>query len=105
MKVEILYFEDCPNFGPLLSRVHGLFDSAGIDADVVTHAVESEAAACEQRFLGSPTVRIDGHDVEPGAGERSDYGLKCRLYRTAQGITGQPSDEWIMAAAQERLCG
>ncbi|MGH2834287.1 MAG: DF family (seleno)protein [Solirubrobacteraceae bacterium] len=105
MKVEILYFEECPNYGPLLSRVHGLFDSAEIDADVITHAVESQAAAHEQRFLGSPTLRVDGRDVEPGADERSDYGLKCRLYRTAQGISGLPSDEWIMAAAQERPCG
>lgn len=103
MKVEILYFEDCPNYGPLLTRVHALFDSAGIDADVVMCAVESESAAREQRFLGSPTVRVDDRDVEPGAGERSDYGLKCRLYRTAEGISGQPSDEWIMSAARTRL--
>jgi len=40
-------------------------------------------------------VRIDGEDVDPGAGEREDFGLKCRLYRTAAGLKPVPPDEWI----------
>ena len=40
-------------------------------------------------------MRIDGEDVDPGAGEREDFGLKCRLYRTAAGLKPVPPDEWI----------
>jgi hypothetical protein len=50
------------------------------------------------RFLGSPTVRVDGRDVEPGADLREDFGLKCRLYRTEDGLTGTPAEEWLLAA-------
>ncbi len=103
MRVEILYFDDCPNYRPLLARVRTLLQDADIHGEVALRPVESEQAARELRFLGSPTVRIDGCDVEPGASGRSDYGLKCRLYRTADGISGQPADDWIIAAARDRL--
>lgn len=60
--------------------------------------VESAEAADRERFLGSPTVRVDGVDVEPGAEERTDFGLKCRIYRTPEGMSGMPSPAWIEAA-------
>lgn len=50
------------------------------------------------RFLGSPTVRVDGRDVEPGADERSDYVLSCRIFRTEEGLRGQPNERWIRKA-------
>ena len=56
------------------------------------------AAAERERFLGSPTVRIDGQDVDPGAAQRSDFGLKCRLYRSDAGTSGLPPDAWFRAA-------
>jgi len=43
---------------------------------------------------------VNGQDVEPGAGERSDYGLKCRLYRSDEGAGGRPPDEWIRTALE-----
>ena len=57
-----------------------------------------ESAAERERFLGSPTLRVDGVDIDPGAGERTDYGLKCRLYPTNQGLRGAPPDEWVLDA-------
>jgi hypothetical protein len=49
-----------------------------------------------QRFLGSPTLRIDGHDVDPAAANRHDYGLSCRLYPTGEGVRRTPPDTWIV---------
>ncbi|MFL5852588.1 MAG: hypothetical protein ACJ77G_08915 [Solirubrobacteraceae bacterium] len=60
--------------------------------------VERDEEAQRLRFLGSPTVRVDGRDVEPGADVREDFGLKCRLYRTEDGLTGTPAEEWLVAA-------
>ena len=62
-----------------------------------TGAPSFEAAEGE-RFLGSPTVRVDGEDIEPDAGERSPFGLKCRPYATPEGLRGLPPDEWVLAA-------
>jgi hypothetical protein len=96
--IEILYFDGCPNHEPLVAHLRALLKVLGSDLRVSSRRVESDRAAVELRFLGSPTVRIDGRDVEPGAELRTDYGLKCRLYRTPAGVAGQPPDTWIRAA-------
>lgn len=60
--------------------------------------VPDATAAKRERFLGSPTVRIDGRDIEPGAEQRNDLGLKCRFYSTRGGLRGIPPDEWVLDA-------
>jgi hypothetical protein len=50
------------------------------------------------RFLGSPSVRVNGHDIEPGADERATFRFACRVYETGLGLSGQPSREWVRAA-------
>ena len=64
----------------------------------------SDAATAERlRFLGSRTVRVAGRDVEPGAEERSEFVLACRVYRSANGFAGQPDASWIRAALAEAV--
>jgi hypothetical protein len=98
VRVELLYFDGCPNHEALLPRLRSLLDHADVPDQISLHRVESPAAAERERFLGSPTVRIDGRDVDPGAELRADYGLKCRLYATPEGLRGVPPDAWILAA-------
>jgi len=62
--------------------------------------VESPEAADRERFLGSPTVRIDGEDVDPTASERDDFGIKCRLYRSPGGASRTPPGPWITTALE-----
>ncbi len=62
--------------------------------------VEDADAAEAARFLGSPTIRIDGVDVEPVTSQRTDYGLKCRLFATPDGLRGMPADEWVLRALE-----
>jgi hypothetical protein len=45
----------------------------------------------------SPTIRVDGRDVDPDADRRRDYGLSCRLYAGPAGVSGAPPDEWVRA--------
>ena len=59
--------------------------------------VETPEDAERERFLGSPTVRIDGEDVDPTAQDRNDFGLDCRLYRTEEGLVRTPPESWIRA--------
>ena len=98
MKVELLYFDGCPSHEQLRPRLEQLVRAAGVTEPVELRAVESDDDALRVRFLGSPTVRVDGRDIEPGADLRNDFGLKCRLYRTNHGASGLPPDEWISAA-------
>ncbi len=97
MRVELLDVDGCPGAQAMLSRLRELpGDSAQLELRRITSADEAQA----ERFLGSPTLRIDGKDVEPGAGERTDYGIKCRLYPTNDGQLHTPADEWVRDAME-----
>jgi hypothetical protein len=98
VRIEVLYFDGCPGHEAFLPRLRELLDQAGVDVPVEFRPVESVEAAERERFLGSPTVRIDGEDVDPTAAQRTDYGLKCRLYRTPAGQQQAPADDWVLAA-------
>lgn len=98
MNVELLYFEGCPSYEKLLPRLHALLDEVGARDALTLRQVEGDDAAVAERFLGSPTVRVEGRDVDPGAAERDDFGLKCRLYRTEAGLEHTPPDGWIRDA-------
>lgn len=102
MKVELLYFDGCPSYERLLPRLRELVSEAGADAEVELRRVESIDDAERQRFLGSPTVRVDGRDIDPGAASRGDFGLKCRLYRWDEGTSPLPREEWIREALAGR---
>lgn len=60
--------------------------------------VHDPTAAKRLRFLGSPTIRVDGRDIEPGADERIEYVLACRVYRTEHGAAGVPDERWLRDA-------
>ncbi|CAA9491620.1 MAG: hypothetical protein AVDCRST_MAG65-2052 [uncultured Solirubrobacteraceae bacterium] len=94
--VELLYFDGCPSHERLLPVVERLAGEAG--AELRARRIETLEAAEAERFLGSPTLRINGVDVEPGAAARDDFGLKCRIYRSAEGQAGVPPERWIREA-------
>jgi len=103
VKIELFYFDGCPSYEALLPKLRGLLTDEGIESEVELRRVESVDAAESECFLGSPTVRVDGQDVEPGADTRTDFGLKCRLYRSSEGISGLPTEEWVVEAIRDRL--
>ena len=98
MRIELLYFDGCPGYERVLPILEGAARAEGIEQPVELRAIETLGEAERQRFLGSPTIRIDGEDVEADADGRSDFGLKCRLYRSPEGTAGQPAEELIRAA-------
>ena len=63
--IEILAREDCPNRGMALVVVERVVDETGIPAEIEVVDVESDSDAEEYRVLGSPTVLVDGRDVDP----------------------------------------
>jgi len=97
-RVEILYFDGCPNHELARALVERVAAELHLDPSIDLVAVVDPDAAAELRFLGSPTIRVDGRDVEPGAEERHEFVLSCRMYRTGQGLAGQPDQAWIREA-------
>jgi len=103
MRVDILYFEGCPNSNLTRARVLEALALQGVVADVRMIEIQDAEHAIAQRFLGSPTVRIDGQDAEPPARLRDDYGFMCRTYRASDNSTaGAPSVQLISEALRDR---
>ena len=102
MRIELYYFSGCPGYERVLPVLKALAAEAGVEGEVELQAVETLDDAERRRFLGSPTIRIDGEDIEPGADERTDFGLKCRLYRSGGDASGQPGEDMIRAALAKR---
>jgi hypothetical protein len=98
--VEVLYFEGCPNVDLTLARAQEALAAAKLEdrAAIVRTAVQDDDDAQRKRFLGSPSVRVDGRDVEPAAGGREDFGIQCRVYPTERGMEHAPPVAWIVAA-------
>ena len=88
MTIEVLFVDGCPSHERLLRVVREFASETA--ADLVLRRVETPEQAERDRFLGSPTVRVDGRDLDPDAHDRTDYCLACRLYPAP--------DAWIRAA-------
>lgn len=99
MRIDFLYFADCPSHETALERLYDVLMEEGMAAEVVATEVVSDEQAVALRFIGSPTIRIEGVDIEADAAALSDYGLSCRAYRRPDGrITPLPTRALIQAA-------
>lgn len=97
-RVEILYFDGCPNHEATRSLVERVAAELRVQPEIELVHVPDADAATRLRFLGSPTVRVDGLDVEPGAERRDDFVYSCRVYRHETGLSGLPDEGLIREA-------
>ena len=99
VRIEILARRDCPNRGMARVVVDRAIALSGVPVELETVDVKTEAQAERWRFLGSPSVRVDGLDVEPGSSGRTDFTLADRLYRCGLGgVQGWPDERWVRSA-------
>ena len=103
MKIEVLYFEGCPNHLPTVERVREALHKMGQHDEIREIEVDSQDKAEATAFLGSPSVRINGVDIEPSARGARAFGLTCRTYIDGATRTGLPSHELISAAIAEQI--
>ncbi len=94
MRVELLFWDGCPSHPEALAELRGAMVDVALDPSrVVVREVETQAEATLERFVGSPTIRIDGVDVQPPGEE--PVGLTCRIYHRRDGQispTPDPAD-------------
>jgi hypothetical protein len=109
MDVEFLYWQGCPSHPQALAELRRAMSELALDpGTIAVREVTTEEQASSERFVGSPTIRIDGEDIQPPQGEPT--GLTCRVYYRRGGRvspTPDPADvraalEAAQAAAAER---
>lgn len=100
-KVELLWFSDCPNHTTARRMLEDVI--AHLVPGTPIHDIDATdpVAADRARFPGSPTIRVDGRDVDPSYVDPGDYTPRCRLYRTESGLRGLPERRWIEDALRD----
>jgi hypothetical protein len=79
--VELLYFVGCPAYRRARERTLRAMAEAGLKAHLTMTRVRSDREAAALAFPGSPTVRVNGNDVDPeGAARMGNAGLVSREY-------------------------
>lgn len=101
MTVEVLYIDGCPNHASSVRRVKAALEELAVAADLIEVPVADSASALALHFLGSPTIRVDGIDIEPSSRNATQFGLTCRTYVAGSVRTGIPPVELIRTAILE----
>ena len=104
MKVEVLYVSDCPTHPAALRLVKNVLAAEGVATDIREVLVRDVGMAGELRFVGSPTIRINGRDVAGELQTAKNFALSCRLYPGSKQI-GLPPAELVHRAVVEARQG
>ena len=98
MRIEFLYWAGCPSHPEARALLDEVLAERDLSADVVVHEVTTHEEAERLAFPGSPTIRVDGRDVDP-AGAAGRAMLACRIYRFPDGrVSPVPTREQLEAA-------
>lgn len=100
MTIEFLFWAGCPSHPEARELLDEVLGERGLDDEIEVDVREifSHDEAVELAFPGSPTIRVDGRDVDPaGAGGRP--ALNCRIYYLPDGkVSPVPTREQLEAA-------
>ena len=104
MKIRFLYFQGCPDSEPALGLLKTVLSEEGVTDRVEKVEVTDFERAEREHFLGSPSIQIDGLDIEPSrGGDAPCFG--CRAYRTERDSSGVPTVSMIRSAIRSAKTG
>jgi hypothetical protein len=103
-RIELLWWRECRSWERALAELREAVRAASLDpASIEIREVSTEAAAEQERFVGSPTIRIDGEDIQP-PGDDEPLGLSCRIYRLRDGrVSPTPDPEDVIDALESAV--
>ena len=93
--VELLWFADCPNHPEARAMLDEVIAEVAPGTPIRNIDATDPATATRVHFPGSPTIRVNGRDVDPDYVDPGDYTPRCRLYRTSAGLRGLPERSWV----------
>lgn len=99
--VTFLYFKACPNWKKALKSLNMILSEEGVNTQVRKIQIRTEEEAVKRKFTGSPTIRIDGKDIDPSYRDTGTYALVSREYPGGPDEGGLPPDDMIRRAVRE----
>ena len=101
MHIDFLWYEDCPSHPQARAMLQAALDELGLEPTIAERQVRTEAEAHELAFPGSPTIRVDGQDIDLEGAAVARPALTCRTYRWRDGRF-QPLPERVQLLAALR---
>ena len=105
MTVEFLYFDGCPSYAKALDNLIDALALERLPVEVEMIRVRGSADAQVKRFVGSPTIRINGVDIDGKEADSRTYAYCCRSYREGAEVAGWPSVDRIRQALRRERIG
>lgn len=100
MVIRVLTFEGCPNSQATKDLVQRTLGELHVQAEVEHIQVQNQEEAIRYHFLGSPSIQVDGQDIEMD--RRADEpSFACRVYRTPAGLSGVPPRRLLVDALEQ----
>jgi hypothetical protein len=98
VRIELLFWAGCPSLPEAQSMLDEVLAEIGVGQAVELREVKTQEQAETERFPGSPTIRVDGRDVDP-AGAAGRPSLSCRVYYRPDGrVSPVPTREQLREA-------
>src|SRR5437867_2986101 len=101
MKVQLFYFEGCPSCKNTVKDLKKILKQRKVKVKVEMVEIKNQKEAEKLKFIGSPTVRVNGKDVDPTVSLSKSYGLRCRVYYYRGKIFPSPPIEMITKSIEE----
>ena len=95
MTVELLYLPGCPHHHQTSGLICKVLSEHGLRARFTETAIANLEEAQRRRFPGSPTVRVNGRDIEGGPNKPLAVGFACRTYWVDGKPQGVPPRAWL----------
>ncbi len=80
VEIGILFIEGCPSVLTIAKHIKEIITEEAVNTEISLILIETPEDARRLHFTGSPTVRINGKDVETNYLDNKDYGIQSRQY-------------------------
>ncbi|MFC2023519.1 DUF2703 domain-containing protein [Chloroflexota bacterium] len=98
-KIEFLFWSDCPSHPEARRLLDEVLAEMDLAVAVKEIEVTTDAIAEDYAFPGSPTILVDGQDVDPVGASHTGTALTCRVYLLEdERYSPVPSKEMIRRA-------
>jgi hypothetical protein len=94
MQIDVLFFEGCPHYEPAVELIRDVADELGLDPALTQIEIRTPEDVARFAFLGSPTIRVNGEDIEADRRGDANYAMSCRRY----GEAGTPPRQLLVTA-------
>jgi hypothetical protein len=100
MTLDLLYLAGCPNHDLAVELVCSVLEAEGLNAEVRQILIRNDDDARRHGFPGSPTVRVNGRDIEDVPIQQLGIGFACRTYLVEGKSQGLPPRSWLEQAVR-----